>query len=82
MHQNDILHRDIKSDNVLMDETTGQIKLSDFSAAKNMSRNAKAKTTVGTPYWMVRDGKMCQIKNLYFFRKKPHFFPADRPQKL
>ena len=58
MHQNDILHRDIKSDNVLMDETTGQIKLSDFGAAKNVSRNAKAKTTVGTPYWMVRDGKM------------------------
>ena len=52
MHKNNILHRDIKSDNILTNETTGQIKLTDFGVAKNIA-NKRATTVVGTPYWMV-----------------------------
>jgi len=51
MHKNNILHRDIKSDNILTHETTGQIKLTDFGVAKNIT-NKRATTVVGTPYWM------------------------------
>ncbi|CAM9413033.1 unnamed protein product [Discosporangium mesarthrocarpum] len=52
MHHEHRLHRDIKSDNVLVD-MHGRVKLADFGFAANLTREQdKRASVVGTPYWM------------------------------
>ena len=52
IHDRKILHRDIKSQNIFLMKN-GQIKLGDFGIAKCLNQTIdKAKTYVGTPYYL------------------------------
>lgn len=51
LHDNDIIHRDIKCDNIFINGNTGNIIIGDFGLAKNMENNI-TKTILGTPEFM------------------------------
>jgi p21-activated kinase 1 len=50
LHKDKLLHRDIKSDNILIG-VNGEVKLADFGFCVELVDN-KRKTVIGTPYWM------------------------------
>lgn len=52
VHSRHRIHRDIKSDNILLSQN-GDVKIADFGyAAQLTQQQQKRNTVVGTPYWM------------------------------
>lgn len=52
MHKHNRIHRDIKTDNVLL-KADGEVRLADFGYTAQLSSSSDfRKSVVGTPYWM------------------------------
>lgn len=51
LHNNNIAHRDIKTDNILM-QSNNQIKLIDFGFATSVQYSVKSSVYCGTPNYM------------------------------
>uniref|UniRef100_A0A0K0E9M5 non-specific serine/threonine protein kinase n=1 Tax=Strongyloides stercoralis TaxID=6248 RepID=A0A0K0E9M5_STRER len=63
LHQNSILHRDLKTANIFLTKTN-DVKIGDFGISKIMGTNTKmdgANTVIGTPYYI--SPEMCEGKN-------------------
>ena len=67
LHDEGIMHRDIKGDNILVD-ADGTVKIADFGASKRLSANGELVMTTrafaGTPYFMapeVTDRKLAMV---------------------
>ena len=63
LHSQNIVHRDIKGDNILV-TMEGVVKLADFGCSKQIddvcSQSHGCKTMVGTPYWMAPEVIKCE----------------------
>lgn len=65
LHRNNVLHRDLKSGNVMM-SITGEIKLIDFGLCCSVFSGIRRKMA-GSPYWMPPE----------MVQRKPYGFPID-----
>uniref|UniRef100_A0A914R1S1 non-specific serine/threonine protein kinase n=1 Tax=Parascaris equorum TaxID=6256 RepID=A0A914R1S1_PAREQ len=52
MHSKQILHRDLKTQNILLNKKRTIVKLSDFGISKELSTRSLASTVVGTPNYL------------------------------
>eukprot|EP00771_Trimastix_marina_P002149 gnl/Trimastix_PCT/3263.p1 GENE.gnl/Trimastix_PCT/3263~~gnl/Trimastix_PCT/3263.p1 ORF type:complete len:1015 (-),score=367.46 gnl/Trimastix_PCT/3263:98-3142(-) len=52
LHDQGVIHRDIKGANILLAGTQGQIKLTDFGVSAKIGDGGAEDEVAGTPYWM------------------------------
>ncbi|XP_039263970.2 serine/threonine-protein kinase 10-like isoform X5 [Styela clava] len=72
LHQNKIIHRDLKAGNILL-TTEGKVKLADFGvSAQNDQLEQTRDTFIGTPYWMAPEVVMCET-----FKDNPYSYLCD-----
>ena len=50
LHQNGVIHRDIKAANLMVDKA-GKVVIGDFGLAKELFSGGEEHSTVGTPHW-------------------------------
>uniref|UniRef100_UPI00358F840F serine/threonine-protein kinase Nek8 n=1 Tax=Myxine glutinosa TaxID=7769 RepID=UPI00358F840F len=60
VHTNQILHRDLKTQNILLDKHQVMLKIGDFGISKILSSKSKAYTVVGTPCYI--SPELCEGK--------------------
>ena len=60
VHQNQILHRDLKSENIFLTRSLDHVKIGDFGISKILSSKSKALTVVGTPCYI--SPELCEGK--------------------
>ncbi|OHT11610.1 STE family protein kinase [Tritrichomonas foetus] len=67
MHSHHKIHRDIKTDNVLL-KANGEVRLADFGYTAQLSASSECrKSVVGTPYWMAPE----------LIKSQPYTFSVD-----
>ena len=66
LHKNNIVHRNIKLENLLLDSTMKHINIIDFGLSKNI-KNVKLNTPCGSPSYaspeMIKNEQYCRMKN-------------------
>lgn len=66
LHNNHCMHRDVKGHNILLTEDA-RVKLVDFGVSSHLAAtHVRRNTSVGTPYWMAPEVRMCQRLNICF----------------
>ncbi|XP_068720609.1 serine/threonine-protein kinase Nek8-like [Montipora capricornis] len=60
VHQQNILHRDLKTQNILLNKTRKVVKIGDFGISKILSSKSKANSVIGTPCYI--SPELCEGK--------------------
>ncbi|KAM6985641.1 myosin-IIIb isoform 3-T3 [Aplochiton taeniatus] len=67
LHNNRIIHRDVKGNNILL-TTEGGVKLVDFGVSAQLtSARLRRNTSVGTPFWMAPEVIACEQQYDYSY---------------
>ncbi|KAK7153686.1 hypothetical protein R3I94_007160 [Phoxinus phoxinus] len=67
LHDNRIIHRDVKGNNILL-TTDGGVKLVDFGVSAQLtSARLRRNTSVGTPFWMAPEVIACEQQYDYSY---------------